>query len=170
MNDILIITEAEPLDEPGPRILFVNDAFVKRTGYRRAEVIGRSPRFLQGLNTSRTELNRIKSSMQAWQPVRAEIINYTRSGEEFWVEMDLFPIANGDGQFTHWVGMERDITQRKKNEQAIRESEERFKLVSKATADAIWDWDLVNDHMWWSESIQALFGVTPNQIEVDRSW
>src|SRR5690606_35298221 len=73
MNDIVVITEAEPQNEPGPRILFVNDAFEARTGYRREEVLGRSPRFLQRPKTQRSELQRIREAMTRWEPIRAEI-------------------------------------------------------------------------------------------------
>ncbi len=116
MNDIVVITEAEPQNEPGPRILFVNDAFEARTGYRREEVLGRSPRFLQGPKTQRSELQRIREAMTRWEPIRAEIINYTKSGEEFWLELDLVPICDEKGWYTHWVGVERDISERKQAE------------------------------------------------------
>ena len=113
LNDIVLITEAEPFDEPGPRIVFVNDAFERRTGYSREEAIGQTPRFLQGPNTQRAELDRIRQALTQWQPVRAELINYTKSGQEFWLELDIVPIANAKGWYTHWVSVERDITERK---------------------------------------------------------
>jgi PAS domain S-box-containing protein len=118
-EDIVIITEAEPIDEPGPRIVFVNDAFVRRTGYTREEALGRSPRFLQGPKTSRAELDRIKGALRQWKPVRAELINYTKSGQEFWLELDLVPVADPTGWFTHWVAVERDVTERKRLEDRL---------------------------------------------------
>lgn len=114
LNDIVLITEAEPIDEPGPRIVFVNEAFEQRTGYSREEVMGKSPRILQGPKTQRAELDRIRSALARWQPVRAELINYTKAGKEFWIELDIVPIANESGWFTHWVSVERDITERKR--------------------------------------------------------
>lgn len=171
MNDLIVITEAEPIDEPGPKIIYVNDAFVVRTGYSREEVLGRSPRILQGTDTQREELNRIKKAMRLWQPVRAELINYTKSGQAFWLEIDIFPIADKTGWFTHWAAVERDITDRKKIEEKLFDGELRFKLIAKATADTIWDWDLVSDKLWWSDGVQTLFGYPAEDLEPDsHSW
>ncbi|GGC61875.1 putative bifunctional diguanylate cyclase/phosphodiesterase [Undibacterium terreum] len=119
LNDLVLITEAKPISLDGPRIVFVNDAFVRRTGYARQEVLGKTPRILQGPNTQRSELKRIRSALENWEPVRAELINYTKSGEEYWVEADIVPIADEAGVFTHWVAVERDITERKKSEARI---------------------------------------------------
>ncbi len=119
LNDMVLITEAEPINPPGPRIVFVNDAFERRTGFSRAEVIGRSPSFLQGPGTDRRELDRIRASLEQWEPVRAELINYTKAGEAFWIELDIVPIAGDAGRFTHWVAVERDITGRKRAEEEI---------------------------------------------------
>lgn len=113
INDIVLITEAEPIDAPGPRIVYVNDAFERRTGYTRAEVIGKSPAILQGPKTNRAELDRIRAALTAWQPVRAEVVNYTKSGEEFWIELHISPIADAKGWYTHWVAVERDVTERR---------------------------------------------------------
>lgn len=125
LNDMLLITEAEPLGEPGPRIVFVNAAFERHTGYSLAEVLGRTPRLLQGPLTQRTELDRMSAALRAWQPMRAELINYTKSGQAFWVEIDITPVANAEGVFTHWVSVQRDITQRKQAEQALANAEAR---------------------------------------------
>jgi len=164
-NDILLITEARPLDDPeGPRIIYVNDAFERRTGYSREEVIGKTPRLLQGPKTQRAELDRIREALTRWQPVRAELINYTKTGDAFWLEMDIVPLADETGWFTHWVAVERDITDRKMAEQAVRQSDERFQLVTKATNDVIWDWDLVEDGIWWNDNLITMFGYDPIQI------
>lgn len=119
LNDIVLITEAEPFSEPGPRIVFVNDAFVRRTGFTREEVIGKSPRMLQGPKTDRKELDRIRDALERWEPVRAELLNYTKTGEEFWIELDIVPVADASGWYTHWVAVERDVTERKQNHLAL---------------------------------------------------
>jgi PAS domain S-box-containing protein len=113
LNDIVLITEAEPIDDTGPRVVFVNEAFERRTGYALAEIIGKTPRILQGPKTDREALDRIRKSLVEWRPVREELINYTKSGEEFWLELDIVPVANDDGWNTHWIAIERDITARK---------------------------------------------------------
>ncbi len=123
LNDIVLITEAEPFGEPGPRIVFVNDAFERRTGYKREEVMGRTPRLLQGPATQRHELDRIRAALERWQPVRAELINYTKAGDPFWLELDIVPMANEAGWYTHWVAIERDITERKLVEEQLRQSQ-----------------------------------------------
>ena len=158
LNDIVLITEAEPFDEPGPRIVYVNDAFERRTGWSREEVIGRTPRMLQGPATDRGTLDHIRAALDSWTPVRAELINYTKSGEPFWLELDIVPLADATGWFTHWVAVERDITERKTASLALAVSEERFRIVARATSDVVWDWDLDADTVWWNEGMRTIFG------------
>ncbi len=138
LNDIVLITEAIPQDEAGPRIVFVNDAFERSTGYRREEVLGKSPHFLQGPKTQRAELDRIGAALRQMQPVHAELINYKKNGEEFWLELDMVPIADGKGVFTHWVAVERDITQRKLSEQALIDSEQRYAALFESAPVPMW--------------------------------
>jgi diguanylate cyclase (GGDEF)-like protein/PAS domain S-box-containing protein len=121
LNDAVLITEAEPVSTPGPRIVFVNEAFERMTGYGRDEVLGQSPRILQGADSSHTERERIRQALEAWQPVRAELVNYTKAGQAFWVELVIQPIADERGWFTHWVAVERDITERRAAEQKVHE-------------------------------------------------
>jgi PAS domain S-box-containing protein len=144
LNDMVLITEAGPCDEPGHRIVFVNDAFERHTGYRREEVLGRSPRFLQGPRTQRAELDRIRAKILKWEPVRAELINYTKSGQEFWIELDMVPIADAKGWFTHWVAVERDITRRKLAEQAFMDSEQRYAALFEAAPLPMWVFDMTS--------------------------
>ncbi|HSI53585.1 MAG: EAL domain-containing protein [Ramlibacter sp.] len=119
LNDIVIITEAGPFNAPGPRIVFVNEAFERRTGYTPAEVMGRTPRLLQGPGTQRKQLDRIRSAMEQWQPARVDLINYKKSGEAFWVDLEVSPVWDQERKLTHWVAVGRDITERKMAEEKI---------------------------------------------------
>lgn len=162
LNDILLITDAEPIDGPhGPKIVYVNDAFERRTGFSREEAIGQTPRILQGPKTQRAELDRIRQALLDWKPVRSELINYTKSGEEFWLELDIVPLADETGWYTHWVAVERDITDRKRAEESLINKEERLRLVTKAAGTAVWEWQAETDQRWWSEGLQEIFGHDP---------
>ncbi|SFC27199.1 PAS domain S-box-containing protein [Marinospirillum celere] len=113
LNDVIIITEAEPISYPGPKIVYVNDAFERITGYSREEALGKSPRFLQGPNTDPIEVKRMGDALRLWQPVSGQLLNYKKNGEEFWFDLNIVPLANDKGWYTHWVAVERDITDQK---------------------------------------------------------
>jgi len=119
LNDIVIITEAGPFNAPGPRIVFVNEAFERRTGYSPQEVMGKTPRLLQGPGTQRKELDRIRAAMEQWQPARVDLINYKKNGEAFWVDLEVSPVWDHERKLTHWVAVGRDITERKMAEEKI---------------------------------------------------
>jgi diguanylate cyclase (GGDEF)-like protein/PAS domain S-box-containing protein len=112
-RDSIVITQAEPIDLPGPRIIYCNAAFTQATGYSAAEVMGLTPRLLQGPKTDPAARERLRRALAAWEPIEIEMINYRKDGSEFWVELSIVPVANEKGWFTHWVSVQRDITERK---------------------------------------------------------
>jgi diguanylate cyclase (GGDEF)-like protein/PAS domain S-box-containing protein len=116
VRDAVLVTIAEPVHGDGPVIVYANEALVHHTGYSLDELLGRSPRMLQGPGTDRAELDRLRAALEAWQPVTVELLNYRKDGTEFWVEIDITPIADANGWFTHWVSVQRVITHRKREE------------------------------------------------------
>jgi len=162
MNDILLITEASPIAEPdGPPIVFVNPAFERLTGYAAAEMIGRTPRILQGPDTDRAELDQIRKALETGEEVRAEVVNYGRDGREYSLEMDIAPLLDETGAATHFVALQRNTTERRAAEARLRLSEERFRLVTQASHDVIWDWDIASGEIWWSDNMLSVFGHDP---------
>jgi len=137
LNDIVIITAPAPLDEPGPRIIFVNDAFMKHTGFSRAEALGRSPRFLQGPGTDRVALGRMHAALAQGLPIKEELLNYKKDGSAFWVEIDVVPITDGDGRPTHFVAVQRDVTARKEAADRLWQSNLRYERQHIALARMI---------------------------------
>ena len=129
LNDMVMIAEvAEVADAapgsgagmvPATRIIFVNDAFERSSGYARAEVLGRSLLFQQGPATEAGELARVAAAMARAQPARAELLNYNKAGKAYWVEAELVPFTDADGRQTHWVAVEREIDERKRSEADI---------------------------------------------------
>jgi len=115
-NDAILITEAEPFDEPGPKILYVNEAFTKMTGYEAEEVIGKTPRILQGPNSDKEELAKLGQALRNYESHEITTLNYKKSGAEFWVNFTVTPVANEKGWYTHWIAIERDVTEQKNKE------------------------------------------------------
>jgi PAS domain S-box-containing protein len=157
-NDAIVITEAEPIDEPGPRIIYVNNAFTRATGYSLEEVLGKTPRILQGSKTSRKELDRVRAALKKWQPITVEMINYRKDGSEFWVEFSLVPVANKNGYYTHWISVQRDITERKDTEQALLTSEARFRSLIENALDIITIIENDGTIIYVSPSVEKILG------------
>ena len=121
--------EAAVITDLDIKILHVNDAYTRMTGYTLGDVWGRSPKLLQGKNTDPHQKQRIRRALNNSEPIRVELINYRKDGSEFWVELALGPLTDDSGHMVNWVSVQRDITERKSAEQALQESEQRFRLA-----------------------------------------
>jgi PAS domain S-box-containing protein len=119
LNEIVLITEADSIDESGPRILFVNEAFERLTGYTSAEALGQSFHFLQGKKTDPQIVMEIQQALAQRQPIRRQIINYKKDGTDYWMDVDIVPIFDPAGECTNFVAIQRDITEEKKNEEHL---------------------------------------------------
>ena len=140
-NDAILVTEAGPIDEPGPRIVFVNESFTRTTGYTPQEVTGKTPRILQGPETDRKQLDKIRSALSKDEQVKVELLNYRKDGTEFWVEINIVPIADEHDQTTHYVSVQREITERKQTEQELRRTGRELAAIFESITDAFFSLD-----------------------------
>ena len=108
IGDAIIITDAG--EHPGPSILWCNSAFTAQTGYSLDEVRGTSPRTLQGPETDRETVRRLRAGLDGWTPVRAQLLNYRKDGSPFWADLSLTPVADETGWYRYWIGVQRDIS------------------------------------------------------------
>ena len=137
LNEIILVTEAEPLDEPGPRIVYVNEVFERLTGYTAAEALGRSPRFLQGEKTDRMIVAEVRGALERRQPIQRQLINYRKDGTEYWMDLNVVPIFDGTGKCTHFAAIERDVTEQKKVEAQLLWKTAFFEAQVNSARDAI---------------------------------
>lgn len=171
IDDFVIIAQAASPPENGLTIVYVNDAFVRITGYSSDDALGRSPSFLQGHRTDAATIEEISSAVSQSKAIQVEILNYARDGREYWAETSIAPIVGPDGRATHFVATGRDITGKKRAEERLAESEERFSIVAMMTTDAIWDWDIATGDVQWNSNIASVFGHDDVPVEDGfREW
>lgn len=165
-NDAIIITEAEAIDEPfGPQIVYVNAALTCMSGYTAEEVLGKTPRILQGEETSRTQLDRIRTALQVGLPIRTELINYRKNGSKYWVEINLVPIRDQAGKITHFVSVQRDVTDRKQTEEALRSSEELFQQLTKNIPQVFFVRDAKQHNLYYiSPAYEKIWGRSADRL------
>ncbi|WP_018649555.1 MULTISPECIES: sensor domain-containing diguanylate cyclase [unclassified Thioalkalivibrio] len=121
----VLITDAD-LDD-GPRIVYVNAGFEQMTGYAADEVLGKTPRLLQGPRTSRVILDRLRAALDAGEMFDGEAINYRKDGSTYVVRWHISPVYADDApeRITHYVSLQQDVT-------AERERDEQLRLLSTA--------------------------------------
>lgn len=163
-NDAVIVTDTQ-IDSPGPVIVYVNDAFTRMTGYAPDEAVGQSPRFLQGPTTDRDTLVRLRQALEARQSTRAELINYRKDGSEFWVDLAVVPLHDAGGAVTRWVSIQRDITERKRAEQLMRESRERLRRLA-VRLQAVRE----EERTYLAREVHDELGQTLTGLKMDLAW
>ena len=105
----LVITEAA-LDPPGPLIRYANAHFEAVTGYPAAELLGHSPRILQGPETDRAELRRLRQELETTRHFIGAAVNHRKDGSRYLNEWIVLPILGLDGTVTHWLSIQRDVS------------------------------------------------------------
>ncbi|SDB72114.1 HWE histidine kinase domain-containing protein [Belnapia rosea] len=115
IGEAIIVTSPE-LDPPGPLIEYVNPGFERMTGYAADEVLGRSPRFLQGDGTDRTALDELRTALRAGRAFSGEAVNYRKDGTPYVVEWLISPVLEA-GRIVRWVAAQRDVTERRQGEE-----------------------------------------------------
>jgi PAS domain S-box-containing protein len=157
LNDIIMITPAEP--EAAPPI-FVNEAFTRLTGFAAEQVRGLVPAILHGPQTDPAQIARIAGALRERRPIRAELLTARRDGGALWLELDIVPVADRAGQFTHFVSVGRDVTERK---QAELQLAQQAALLDQAS-DAILVVDQDNRVRFWNRSAERLYGWTRAEV------
>lgn len=149
-------------------IVDVNDAFERTFGFRRAEVIGRPAREI-GAWQQRDDRVRFNELLEREGRVRNfETRIQVRSGQVRWFEISAEVIQLGGAR--HVISTSADVTARERTLRALRESERRYRLVSRAVFAAIWEWDLRTDLLRWSDGIRTEFGYDPSFVQPTLGW
>lgn len=126
------VADAREKDQP---LVWVNPAFTAVTGYELDDVLGRNCRFLQGRATDRAEVARIRAALDAGEGITTSLLNYRKDGVPFWNQVDISPVHGADGEVTHFVGIQTDVSDRVDSDHA-RDRALEAERVARADAEA----------------------------------
>jgi len=113
---------------PGAPLVYVNSGFEKMTGYPREETVGRNCRFLQGPETSRDTISRMRAAIAHGDSLIVDILNYRKDGTTFWNRLSLTPVKDPEGTVTHYMGIQSDISR-------MRDLQERLHQIALSSLD-----------------------------------
>ena len=125
----MVITDPTQDDNP---IIYINPGFEKLTGYSMDEVVGRNCRFLQGPKTDAATVKKLRSSIKRGSASHVKLLNYRKNGKTFWNELAITPVHDDEGNLTHFVAVQFDMTSRLKVENQL----SRARDVAEAANDA----------------------------------
>lgn len=121
----IIITEPLAFEGNIPKVLYANPAFYTMTGYEKDEIIGKSPSLFNGPNSNDNQYKKLIEAIQERSECEVETISYKKTKEEYWINFSMLPVFTIEDELTHWISIQRDITEDKKQEiekeQLIRE-------------------------------------------------
>ncbi|MCC5876489.1 MAG: PAS domain S-box protein, partial [Candidatus Sumerlaeia bacterium] len=158
LNDIVLIADSTRFETEGSRIVFVNKAFERKTGYTREEVIGKSPGMLQGPETNQGTIEEIRAAIRKKKNIRRELRNYTKDGTPYWAEVDLVPIFDEKGNHHFIVAIERDITARKQAEGELFRSRQKLELILTSVGEGIHGLDTDGNILFENPAAARMFG------------
>lgn len=167
--DSILITELN-LEKPGPKIVYVNEGFTRMTGYTKEEVIGKTPRILQGEKTDRHVLDRLKERLIEGQAFFGHTVNYKKDGTEFINQWDIHPLTNAQGEITHWVSYQRDITDRKESSKLVFDSNLDFDNLVEESKKTFADLDVQGNIISSNNSFKNLLGYDADELKTVKIW
>jgi len=131
-SDSIAITGPPEQDTP---LIYANLAYCALTGYTMEELLGRNCRFLQGPDTNPEVVTKIRTSLEAQQGCQVALLNYRKDGTPFWNELSITPTLNAEGKVTSFIGVMRDATARKANEEAMQALTQKLQQSNQELSD-----------------------------------
>jgi PAS domain S-box-containing protein len=151
-------------------IEYANPKFTSITGYNIEEVIGKTPSILKSGYTSRQEYAKLWQTISSGQEWRGTFRNRKKSGDLYWESASISSIKNEKGEVTHYIGVKEDITARKKTEEALKESEEKFRQIADTIHDIFWMTSPDGSEVIYiNPSFEKLWGVSSEALYKDSS-
>jgi PAS domain S-box-containing protein len=111
MAESVLVTDSN-LEPPGPTVVYANPAFERMTGWSRREIVGRSPRVLQGAQTDRAVFADLRATLAAGRPWEGQCVNYRKDGAAFIMQWSIVPLAGAHGEAMFFLAVQRDVTAR----------------------------------------------------------
>ncbi|MCB1739783.1 MAG: PAS domain S-box protein [Gammaproteobacteria bacterium] len=156
--ELVIITDLHGVIE------YVNPAFTSVTGYTAEEVIGNTPSVLRAAGQPQHRYTELWHTILAGEIWRGELCNRCKDGSTIWNLVSIFPLRNTQGEITHYVGLQTDITRRRTDEQALRTSESRLRALMDSVTDAIVTIDQRGVIEMANPAACELFGYAPTEL------
>ncbi|WP_138429314.1 PAS domain S-box protein [Fodinibius saliphilus] len=164
-TDIIVITDADA------NITWANDAFEELMEYSPEEYLGANPTdLLHGPETDQETSRRIVDAVEAAESVQDVIVNYSQTGKKYWLDVTIDPIFNAQGECERIISVEKDVTEQVERKRKLQESVERYDIVSKATSDTIWDFDLEENINRYSRNLETMFGYGKTEVTNPKKW
>ncbi len=158
-------TNGVVITDPAGLVIWVNDGFTRICGYTLAEMLGRSPgSVLQGPGTDPETVARLRAARLRGESVEAEILNYHKDGALYWIHARIDPVRDEEGRLEGFIGIQTDITDRRRQDEKLREHELRWRFALEGSGDGIWDWDTESDRVFFSERWKAMLGYAAEEI------
>jgi diguanylate cyclase (GGDEF)-like protein/PAS domain S-box-containing protein len=166
LDQIVIITNNPNNTTDGLKILYVNQAFTRVSGYTKDEVIGLNPSLLQGPETCTQTLQKIGLAIKNEQPIRCELLNYKKNTQKYWIELNLTPLSFNGGACDLFIGYSFDISDYKKSVKEAAETDESLGFVLESAGLGYWDLNLTTNQTKRSLLHDQLFGYQ----ELQKQW
>src|ERR1035437_5595936 len=149
------------ISDKDQNVVWVNNAFTKMCGYELDEVIGKNPmQFLQGPETDVEVINYVKEQIMKKEPFVFEILNYTKTGEKFYVSVQLQPIFDEKGDVKQFFALQTDITEKKHTEDELK----KLSMVAKETINGVVISDNDRNIVWINNSFTKMFGYELDEV------
>jgi diguanylate cyclase (GGDEF)-like protein/PAS domain S-box-containing protein len=165
LDHIVIITNNPNIDKDGLKILSVNSAFCRISGFSKSEVVGLKPSILQGPETSFESVLKIRNAIKNERSIRCEMLNYTKDKEKYWVDLNLTPFSLDGKTCDYFIGYSLEITRYKEARRLALEEKQNLDFVLDSVDLGYWDFDLTTNYVARSLKYDNLFGYKKAQTE-----
>ncbi len=158
-REAVLITEGKPLEEPGPRIMYVNPAFEKMSGYSAEELYGKTPRMLQGTKTDRQVMDSLREALERGDTWSGETFNYRKDGTPYILQWNVAPVHDREGDILYWTSVQRDVTEEREAEAVLKR--QRNLLAQTQRLAGGWEFNLETEEIHWTEEVYRIHEVEP---------